>query len=84
MRNEAFRGAVEHAKARFDFQCGVIGLDARAFHVASWSYDRRESAPYQGKRLVVESDQTAVAAGRVAVTITVNLSYERTSTAAPR
>jgi uncharacterized protein YggE len=76
LRNDAFRAAVAHAKAKFAFQCRVIGLDPTEFEVSSWTYGVAGAASLD-KRLHVEPTEATTSVGAVSVTLTIRLTHER-------
>lgn len=77
LRDQAFRAAVKAAKARFQFQCEVIGLDPLAHEIASWEYDGPSYGSTSGKMLRVGSDDVTVSGANVLVKCDVRVTYDR-------
>jgi uncharacterized protein YggE len=79
LRDDAFRAAVAAAKARFQFQCEVIGFDPSALEIVSWDHDGPSYGSTSGKLLRVGSDDVTVSGANVLVKSDVRLTYDRKS-----
>jgi uncharacterized protein YggE len=75
LKNQAFVSAVAAAKARFRWQCSVIGLDPSDFIVSHWTYSSGRSAS-AGKRLDFSDDGHVSLASRAAqCQVRIDLTY---------
>jgi uncharacterized protein YggE len=79
LKNYAFIQAIKAAKARFAFQCEVIGFNPNSFEISNWRYDSPDLNWAQGKRLSISETALTIKGGRAEVQTTVYLTYERKS-----
>lgn len=77
LRDTAFRAAVKAAKARFQFQCEVIGIDPSTLEIVNWHYDGPSYGSTSGKMLRVGSEEVTVSGANVQVKCDVRLTYDR-------